>query len=246
MRRSLLCLLLLTLGCVAAAQEQDAPVMSPPARQAPQVIPRQPEDARNTLTVPVGTRIPVELEHAINTKSARDGDAIYCKTNFPVVIDGKVAIPPGTYVQGVIQHSQRAGRVKGKAEVLLHFTTLIYPNGYTIMLPGSVGGMPGSETAQMKSKDSEGTVQGDSNKAHDAETIGKVAATGAGVGGLAGISSGRSGTGTLAGAGVGAVAGLATVLLTRGPDLHLQRGTMIEVTLERSIVIDRDRARARE
>src|SRR3954468_24583964 len=124
MRRFFFLLFVLTM-VAAFAQAQDEPIMAPPQHTTPQVIPRTPENAKNTITVPVGTRIPVELEHAINTKSARDGDAIYCITNFPVVVDGKVAIPPGTYMQGTIQHSQRAGRVKGKAEVLLHFTTLI-------------------------------------------------------------------------------------------------------------------------
>src|SRR4051812_5942992 len=131
-RSSFVTLAVLMFATFVAAQ--DEPIMAPPQRPTPQVIPRTPEGAKNTITVPVGTRIPVELEHAINTKSARDGDAIYCITNFPVVVDGKVAIPPGTYMQGTIQHSQRAGRVKGKAEVLLHFTTLIFPSGYTVML----------------------------------------------------------------------------------------------------------------
>ncbi len=245
MRRTLMTLSLLALPATVALAQTDSPVMAPPDRSTPQVIRVKPENAKNTLTIPAGTRIPVELEHAINTKSAREGDAIYCKTNFPVVIDGKIAIPPGTYVQGKIQHSQRAGRVKGKAEVVMNFTTLIFPSGYTVMLPGNVGGMPGAN-AQMKDKDNEGTVQGDSSKAKDAGTIATATATGAGVGGLAGISSGRSGTGTLAGAGAGAAVGLASVLLTRGPDVHLERGTLIEVQLERSITIDHDRARAHE
>jgi type IV secretory pathway VirB10-like protein len=240
--RRLLFLTIVVVMVASFAVAQDEPIMSPPQKPMPQVIPRTTEGAMNTITVPVGTRIPVELEHAINTKSARDGDAIYCITNFPVVIDGKVAIPPGTYMQGTIQHAQRAGRVKGKAEVLLHFTTLIFPSGYTVMLPGSVGGMPGSDTAQMKSKDSEGTVQGDGDKTHDAATIGKVAATGAGIGAIAG----QSAKGALGGGLAGAAVGLASVLLTRGPDVHLQRGTLIEVSLERPITIDRDRARKRE
>ena len=241
MRRFLLLLFALTM-VAAFAQAQDEPIMAPPQHTPPQVIPRTPENARNTITLPAGTRIPVELEHAINTKSARDGDAIYCVTNFPVVVDGKIAIPPGTYLQGTIQHSKRAGRVKGKAEILMHFTTLIFPSGYTVMLPGTVGGMPGSETSQMKDKDSEGTVQGDGNKTHDAATVGKVAATGAGVGAVAAQSAKGAAVGGLAGAGIG----LASVLLTRGPDVHLTRGTLIEVSLERPITIDRDRARQRE
>ena len=40
------------------------------------------------------------------------------------------------------------------------------------------------------------------------------------------------------GAGVGAAAGLAAVLLTRGPDAHLPRGTSLDVVIERELTLD--------
>src|SRR5690242_21739677 len=86
------------------------------------------------LTIPSGTKVPLALKQAISTKNAREGDAVYAETTFPVVINERIVIPPGTYVQGRISHVQRAGRVKGRAEVLMHFTTLIYPSGYTVVL----------------------------------------------------------------------------------------------------------------
>ena len=55
----------------------------------------------DTWVVPSGTKIPVVLKHAISTKSAKPGDPIYAQTTFPVVIDEKVMIPAGTYVQVV-------------------------------------------------------------------------------------------------------------------------------------------------
>src|SRR6266550_6901993 len=84
----------------------------------------------NELIVPAGTKVPLALKHAVSTKSAREGDSVYAETTFPVVQDNRVLIPAGTYVQGRITHVQRAGRIKGRAEVLMHFTTLIYPSGY--------------------------------------------------------------------------------------------------------------------
>ena len=77
------------------------------------------------LVVPAGTKVPLALKHAVSTKSAREGDSVYAETTFPVVQDNRVLIPAGTYVQGRISHVQRAGRIKGRAEVLMHFTTLI-------------------------------------------------------------------------------------------------------------------------
>ena len=56
-------------------------------------------------------------------------------------------IPAGTYVQGKISQIKRGGHIKGRAELLIHFTSMIYPNGYTVMFPGSLENVPGAENA---------------------------------------------------------------------------------------------------
>ena len=95
------------------------------------------------LTIPAGTKVPVALKHAVSSKGTHEGDGVYAETTFPVVANGRVLIPAGTFVQGRISHIQRGGRIKGRAEVLMHFTTLIYPSGYTVLLPGAVENAPG-------------------------------------------------------------------------------------------------------
>src|SRR5438270_12524232 len=92
----------------------------------------------SSMTIPAGTKVPLALKQAISTKNAHEGDAVYAETTFPVVSDNRIIIPAGTYVQGKISHIQRPGRVKGRAELLMHFTTSIYPSGYTVMVPGAV------------------------------------------------------------------------------------------------------------
>jgi hypothetical protein len=117
------------------------------AGQAPQAV--APGIDRH-VTVPGGTKIPVALKQAISTKSAREGDVVYAETTFPFVEYGRVLIPAGTYLQGQIVHTERPGRVQGRAEVLIHFTSLVYPNGYTVPLPGAIDKVPGTETTQVK------------------------------------------------------------------------------------------------
>jgi type IV secretion system protein VirB10 len=58
-------------------------------------------------------------------------------------------VPAGTYIQGKITSVKRGGRLRGRAELLLHFTTLIYPSGYTVVLPGSVENIPGADKNSM-------------------------------------------------------------------------------------------------
>lgn len=193
------------------------------------------QGAGNTLTIPAGTRIPVALKQAISTKNARQGDPVYAATAFPFVLNDRVVVPAGTYVQGRIMHVQRAGRVHGRAEVLIHFTSLIFPTGYTVMLPGAVENVPGADKGSIK--DSEGTVRQDSQTAQKVGTV----ATSTGTGAVLGRVVSGSGKGAAIGAGVGGAAGAAIALLTRGNDLKLDAGSSIEMVIQRAIKLDGSR-----
>jgi hypothetical protein len=192
------------------------------------------KDPNAKISIPAGAQVLVTLQHAITTKSAKVGDPVYAVTTFPYVQDSHVLIPAGTYVQGRISAIKRPGRVKGRAELLFHFTTLIYPSGYTVMLPGAVDNVPGMEHSTMK--DEEGTIRQDSQKGHDVATAAEAAATGGLIGAAAG---GLKGAG-IGGAG-GAVVGTAIALLTRGNDLRLESGTSIQMILQRPIDLDASR-----
>jgi len=196
-------------------------------------------EIKNLLVIPSGTKVPVVLQHAISTKHAREGDPIYAHTSFPVLANERLLIPAGTYVQGKIVQFKRAGHVKGRAELLIHFTTLIYPNGYTVMLPGALDNVPGSDTTSMKG--GEGTVQQDSQKGKDAEKIATAAGQGAGGGALIGALASHSSGGTLAGAGAGAALGAAIALFGRGNDVRLEAGTTVEMVVQREVAIDGSR-----
>lgn len=186
------------------------------------------------IVVPSGTKIPLTLKQGISTKTARQGDPVYCETIFPYTVDNRIVIPAGTYVQGEISEVKRPGRVKGRAELLLHFTTMIFPNGYTVSMPGSVENVPGAENS--RTKGDEGTIQAEGTKGRDAGTVAKTAGAGAGVGAIAAGGSG-AGWGALAGGG----AGLAAVLFTRGEDVRLGPGTGVEMVLQRPLTLDERR-----
>ena len=198
--------------------------------------PVQPQDDSSdrpgTITIPAGTQIPLKLAQAISTKNAKPGDAVYAQTAFPVALHDRMIIPAGTYVQGRIAQVKRPGRVKGNAEFLMHFTTLIFRSGYTVMLPGSVEQMPGSEKQHVK--DQEGTIQQDSNRGKDVGTVASTAGTGAMVGGIAD----RSLKGAALGGAAGAGAGMLVSLFTRGPDVNLPEGTSVQMVLQRPLILE--------
>ncbi|MGC2186581.1 MAG: hypothetical protein WA637_25160 [Terriglobales bacterium] len=213
------------LSGLAAAQASPATRSDPPTAAA--------SDAAQ-LTIPSGTKVPLALKQSISTKNAREGDAVYAVTTFPVVINDRILIPAGTYVQGRISSVKRGGHIKGRAEVLMHFSTLIYPSGYTVVLPGAIENVPGAEKTSMK--DEEGTIRQDSQTGEKAKTVATAAGTGAVIGGL---SNGAKGG--LIGAGIGGGIGTAIGLFSRGNDVRLEAGTTLEMVIQREVPLDASR-----
>lgn len=180
--------------------------------------------------VPSGTRLPLVLHNAISTRSARPGDPVYLETLFPIVIDSRILIPAGSYVSGEVTEAKRPGRIHGRGEIKIKLDNLILPNGYQASFNASPtdAGTGGNESVGK-----EGAIQGDSNKAADAGTVLETTAAGAGLGGIVG----RDARGAGIGAGAGAAAGLLAVLLTRGPEAELPRGTTLDVVMNRPLYL---------
>jgi type IV secretion system protein VirB10 len=188
--------------------------------------------------IPAGSKIPLSLAQAISTKNAREGDAVYAQTTFPFVLNDRVLVPAGTYIQGKIMHTEQAGRSKKRAEMLIHFTSMIYPTGYTVMLPGSIENTPGADNKGVK--DSEGTIQQDKDTGKRIEDAAKGAAVGGTVGSIGGVAAGGL-TGARIGGAAGLAAGVAWALLKHGPELKLDVGTSIEMEIQRDVPVDASR-----
>jgi len=186
-----------------------------------------------SYTVQAGTRIPLGLINSVSTKHSSPGDPIYLETVFPIVIDGHIVIPPGSWVTGTVTEVKRPGRLKGRGELYVRFDTITLPNGVTRDFRSRLGSVDARGDERLDKK--EGVVQSDSNKGGDAKVIGETTATGAGLGAIVGSSSGHAGLGAGAGAAAGAVAGLAGVLLTRGPDAVLAKGSTVDMVLDRPL-----------
>src|SRR5262249_46537124 len=218
-------------GFAAAANAQEsvgpqtsAPPPVPPAKQIERTASGQ------KITVPAGTRLAVTLENGISTRSAKAGDSLYFHTSFPVTQNNRVVIPVGSYIRGSLLESKRPGRIKGRGEFRLRLESLILPNGYTVDL---LAAPRSADSGGRETTDSEGKVTGPGGKGRDAGTVAETTVTGAGIGAIAG-----GGKGAGIGAGVGGLAGLAAVLLTRGPEATIPRGSALDIVLERELTLD--------
>lgn len=193
--------------------------------------------ASRTYTVPAGTKVLLKLNSAINTKSAKPGDGVYLTSSFPVVIGNRVLIPAGVYVQGVVDRVQR-GTMRTKAQLDMHFTSIIFPNGSVVEIPGVVNSVPGAKN-QTVANDGEGTIQQNGDKGRNAGQTAKIAIpTGAGAGTIGGAESGHPVEGGLAGLGAGLAAVGIVTLFTRNADVDIPSGTQIEMVLQRPLLLE--------
>jgi hypothetical protein len=217
---------------IALAQEPPGPQTSAPPPIAPAEHPAAARRAGTgeRISIPAGTRVAVVLENGISTRSAKLGDSVYFRTSFPITQNNRVVVPVGSYLRGELLESKRPGRIKGRGEFRMRLNTLIFPNGYTVDLNAAPRS---ADSGGKETMDSEGKITGPGGKGKDVGTVAETTVTGAGIGAIA---AGAKGAGI--GAGVGALAGLGAVLLTRGPEAELPRGSTLDVVLEHELALD--------
>jgi type IV secretion system protein VirB10 len=220
------------------AKPADAPAQAEGLSPAPAVTAAAQAPDPNAVVIPAGAKIPLLLKQAISTKNAREGDPVYAETAFPFVANERMLVPAGTYIQGKIMHTEHAGRSRKRAEILIHFTSMIYPTGYTVMLPGSVENTPGADSNGVKDK--EGTIQADKDTGKRIEDAAKGGAVGGTVGSIGGLAAGGL-NGARYGGLAGLAGGVAWALLKHGPEVKLEVGTSIEMEIQRDITVDASR-----
>src|SRR5271166_1256326 len=102
----------------AASAPTDQPAGATPAAPPAPVVPAAPA-VPSKIELPTGTHIPLVLHNAVSTRSAQPGDPVYFETSFPVMLNGKVVVPAGSWVSGEVTETKRPGRVKGRAELMV-------------------------------------------------------------------------------------------------------------------------------
>src|SRR5579859_212203 len=215
---------------VLAAQDP-APAPAPPAQGGFRKADTSPAA---DFTVTTGSKIALSMINSVSTKHSVEGERVYLETVFPILVSGRIVIPPGSYVAGTVTQIKRPGRVKGRGELFLRFDSLTLPNGVTRDFRARVSSLDGRASEELDR--TEGKIRSEGDKAGDARTIGEAAGAGASIGAIAGgASSGHYGMGAGIGAAAGATAGLMGVLLSRGPDATLAKGSSLEMVLDRPL-----------
>jgi type IV secretion system protein VirB10 len=88
----------------------------------------------SALVVLPGTAVPLTLLSTIRSRTSKPGDSVRAVVAFPVTVGEQIAIPAGTYVVGVINAVKVSGSLAQAPSVQIHFTRLLFANGYSTPL----------------------------------------------------------------------------------------------------------------
>src|SRR3954453_22961983 len=236
MLKSFVCPFLLAM--LILAQDPPAaphkPSAAPASPQSGDALKQRTDAAPGGLSVAPGTHILLSMINSVSTKQALVGDRIYLETAFPVLANGHIVVPQGSWVTGTITEVKRPGRVKGRGELQVRFDSITLPNGASRDFRADLGAIDARDDQKLKREDSKisgpGGKSGDLGKVVGASTAGTVIGLGIGA------AAGNAGRGAGIGGAAGAASSLAGVLLTRGPDATLTQGSTVEMVLDRPLV----------
>ncbi|MGH7726283.1 MAG: hypothetical protein ACREOU_12725 [Candidatus Eiseniibacteriota bacterium] len=173
-----------------------------------------PGDSR--IMVPQGTVLALTLQTGLATKTASVGDRFEATVASPVHVGGRVAIPEGAKVSGHVILAEQPGKASGRGQLQLSYDELSFGgHSYDLATVSQV-----YESASGTTKD-----------------VAVIAGTTV-VGGVAGAVVGGKNS-VAKGAAAGAVAGTGATLLTRGPQLTIERGTVLNASLDRTLSVHR-------
>src|SRR5881392_3698878 len=100
--------------------------------------------ATPNFTVEIGSKVPLALINSVSTKHSAEGDRVYLETVFPILVNGRIVVPVGSWVAGTVTQLKKPGRTKGRGELYVRFDSLTLPNGVTRDFHGRIGSMDGN------------------------------------------------------------------------------------------------------
>lgn len=187
--------------------------------------------------IPSGSHVLLRVQNTINSRTAKVGDYIYLQTATPITADGRVVVPQGTNVQGVVAMVNRAGKVKGRAELAIRLETLTFASGQQFKIEPRLASLEGDPGGQQVTG-SENTIKQGSTVGKDTRQIAILAGSGAALGAMVGrYGSGSALKGAGIGGGAGAAVGLASALFTRGKDVELRQGSSMDVVFDQPLAL---------
>jgi hypothetical protein len=224
----------LAAGTALSAQDQSQePLRDTPSQPSDQ--PRHRADGGRhglppeTFAVTPGTKFLVRLEDDLGTKGTAENARFKVRTLEPLEAGSGIYLPSGAEIVGHVSHVESAG-MAGRAKLWLTFDEIRTSFG-TLPIVAEVVSVPGDHSVKPVANQ-EGLIEGRSSTQQDAA---QAAAAGAAIGAVKGVKDKDKKE-----AAEGAVLGALTAYLMesgRGHELNLQKGTKLELELERTLYL---------
>jgi hypothetical protein len=189
---------------VAAAPPVAAPQPPPPPPPPPPIV------------VPAGTILTIRTDQPLSTKRVQTGTSFTGVVMTGITLEGRMVIPHGSEVTGVVTAAKKAGKFKGGASLTLVLDSV------------TVRGHKYNIVTEYFSQESKGKGK------RTAVMIGGGAGTGAAIGGLAGGGTGAA-IGALAGAAAGTVGSM-----TGNRDIELPAESALTFKLDHPLTLRPD------
>ncbi len=170
-------------------------------------------DRRLEVFIPAGTGFPARLTEQITSKTAQPGDRFEALLDQDLTSDGRVVVPRGSLLVGVVEDAVKGGRVKGRASLTVTLEELQIGDRRQELTTNSV------------------TIEACSSKKNDAKTVGVATGIGALLGAVLGGKSGAA---------IGGGAGGARVLTSRGKPAVIEKEQLLTFRLEEDVTIPVD------
>lgn len=177
--------------------------------------------------IPDGTRFIIKLKDTLDTKKMDQGKHFKAELREDLVTPSGLIIPKGRTIKGHVGRFEH-GYTGSKMQLALD--EIETRNGW-VPLIGTVTGVPGDPS--IKASGEEGEVY---RKGPDKRKVATNVAIGAAVGAVTGSVVG-GGKGAAIGAAAGAGVGGGASFLLKGGEMKLDKGTQLEVRLDRDLVV---------
>ena len=175
-------------------------------------------NVNGNISIPRDTILIVELENALSSDDSQRGDQFRARVIEPREYAGAV-------IDGRVTRVQKAGKVRGTAQLQLSFDQIRAPDGRSTNLHAEIVEiLPGGGNDSVGEVDREGGVKGKSSTKDDVAKVGATTGVGAIIGAIVG-----GGKGAAIGAAIGAGVGTGGVLSSPGKDVRLARGQQLKI-----------------
>jgi hypothetical protein len=195
-----------------AAPAPAAPAPAPPAPAAPAApATRAPAVASGAIEIPSGTELDVRLQQRLSSGTAQVEDRFEGTTITDLGVNGRLAIPAGAVLRGVVSNVQPATRTNRTARMTLSFDQVTFDGrSYPIRVTVT------------QALEGEG-IRGETGRTAAGATVGGI------IGGILGGFKGAM-AGVLIGGG-------GTIAATEGREIDLPQGTVLRVRFDSPIQV---------